>query len=75
MSLKLHLSVKNFFKNILKTVALRAKWSFSNLAAMIRLHLMPYINLFGFLESPERSLIRLFSKSPKTDYNQLSFVT
>ena len=38
-----------------------AKWSFSNLAAMVRLHLMTYIDLFGFLKSPEKALKKLFS--------------
>lgn len=32
------------------------KWSFANLAAMVRLHLMTYINLNAFLENPERAL-------------------
>ncbi len=52
-----------------------AKWSFSNLAAMVRLHLMTYIDLFKFLKSPEKSLLKLFSKSTMPDCNQLSFVT
>lgn len=55
--------------------AASAKWSFSNLAAMVRLHLMTYIDLLGFLKSPEKSLLKLFSKTLKQDYNQLSFVT
>jgi hypothetical protein len=33
-----------------------AKWSFANLAAMIRLHLMTYIDIRGFLRSPEKAL-------------------
>ena len=52
-----------------------AKWSFSNLAAMIRLHLMTYIDLFGFLKSPEKSLLKLFSKEKNLNNNQLSFIT
>jgi hypothetical protein len=55
--------------------AAAAKWSFSNLAAMVRLHLMTYIDLFGFLKSPEKSLINLFSTQIKQNYTQLSFVT
>jgi Transposase DDE domain/Domain of unknown function (DUF4372) len=51
------------------------KWSFSNLAAMVRLHLMTYIDLFGFLKSPEKSLLKLFSRPVKQLNNQLSFVT
>ncbi len=31
-------------------------WSFSNIASMIRLHLMTYIDLLKFLQNPEKSL-------------------
>lgn len=52
-----------------------AKWSFSNLAAMIRLHLMTYIDLSGFLKSPEKALISAFLKSKKLNSNQLMLIT
>jgi Transposase DDE domain/Domain of unknown function (DUF4372) len=52
-----------------------AKWSFSNLAAMVRLHLMTYIDLFSFLKSPEKALMSLFPVHNKIVQNQLSFVT
>lgn len=52
-----------------------AKWSFSNLAAMIRLHLMTYIDLGSFLKSPERALIQVFAKDSKYDYKQLLLIT
>ena len=55
--------------------AAAARWSFSNLAAMVRLHLMTYINIFNFLKSPEKSLLKLFLKPIKQNNNQLSFVT
>jgi Domain of unknown function (DUF4372)/Transposase DDE domain len=55
--------------------AAAARWSFSNLAAMVRLHLMTYINIFNFLKSPEKSLLKLFSKPVTQNYNQLSFIT
>jgi Domain of unknown function (DUF4372)/Transposase DDE domain len=55
--------------------AAAAKWSFSNLAAMVRLHLMTYIDIFSFLKSPEKSLLKLFNQPPKKHTNQLSFVT
>jgi hypothetical protein len=35
-------------------VQLKRKWAFSNLSSIIRLHLMSYINLFDFLNNPER---------------------
>jgi hypothetical protein len=52
-----------------------AKWSFSNLAAMIRLHLMTYIDLSGFLKSPEKALMKVFIKSKQYYYNQLLLIT
>ena len=33
---------------------LKRKWAFANLSAMIRLHLMSYINLFNFLNNPDK---------------------
>jgi hypothetical protein len=33
------------------------KWAFSNIVSIIRLHLFNYLNLYSFLENPERSLI------------------
>jgi hypothetical protein len=33
---------------------LKRKWAFSNLSSIIRLHLMSYINLYNFLNSPEK---------------------
>ena len=35
-------------------VQLKRKWAFSNLSSIIRLHLMSYINLFDFLNNPEK---------------------
>lgn len=34
------------------------KWSFSNIVSIVRLHLFNYLNLFSFLENPEKSIIR-----------------
>jgi len=51
------------------------KWSFSNLAAMIRLHLMTYIDLAGFLKSPEKALLKMFAKSKQYNHNQLLLIT
>lgn len=33
---------------------LKRRWSFSNLSSIIRLHLMSYLNLFDFLNAPEK---------------------
>lgn len=35
----------------------KRKWAFSNVVKLIRLHLFNYLNLFSFLEKPERTLI------------------
>lgn len=34
----------------------KRKWAFSNIASIIRLHLMTYINLIKFLQHPEKVL-------------------
>lgn len=52
-----------------------AKWSFSNLAAMIRLHLMTYIDLFGFLKSPEKALLKRNLTTKQLSIEQLLFET
>ena len=40
----------------------KTRCSFSNLAAIIRLHLMTYINLFQFLKHPEKTLLQKFNQ-------------
>jgi hypothetical protein len=40
---------------LIKSLAGR-KWSFSNLASLIRIHLMTYIDLLQFLNNPEKAL-------------------
>jgi hypothetical protein len=40
---------------IIRSIAAK-KWSFSNLASLIRIHLMTYIDLFSFLKNPEKAL-------------------
>jgi hypothetical protein len=52
-----------------------ARWSFSNLAAIVRLHLMTYIDLFSFLQSPEKALLNTFRKSKQHQYYQLLLIT
>lgn len=51
----------------------KRKWSFSNIAGMIRLHLMTYIHLLRFLENPEKALINY--RLPTMDYQQSLFPT
>ncbi len=42
----------------------KAKCSFSNLAALVRLHLMTYISLFHFLKHPEKALLNKIQQQP-----------
>lgn len=36
----------------------KRKWAFSNIVSIVRLHLFNYLNLFSFLENPEKAIIR-----------------
>ena len=35
----------------------KRKWSFSNIVSIVRLHLFNYMNLFSFLEDPDKAVI------------------
>lgn len=41
---------------------IKRKWAFSNVVSIVRLHLFNYLNLFSFLENPEKTKIE--SKPP-----------
>jgi hypothetical protein len=43
----------------------KVKWSYANLASMIKLHLMTYIRLFAFLKNPEKTLLH-YCRPPDT---------
>jgi hypothetical protein len=47
---------------IVKSLAAK-KWSFSNLASIIRIHLMTYINVFTFLKNPEKELALAYDQN------------
>lgn len=38
---------------------LKKKWSFSNLASMIRIHLMTYVRLYNFLNHPDKMILNV----------------
>lgn len=42
---------------------IKRKWSFSGLATMVRIMLMYYVNLFTFLEEPEKDWAKLISEA------------
>lgn len=41
---------------------IKRKWAFSNIVSVIRLHLFNYMNLFSFLENPEKCVIATSSE-------------
>lgn len=41
----------------------RKKWSYANIASMIRLHLMSYVSLFKFLNNPEKAFSNYSEKN------------
>lgn len=47
--------IADLLVKIVKSVAAK-KWSFSNLTSLIRIHLMTYIDLYGFLKNPVKAL-------------------
>ncbi|HEU5146325.1 MAG TPA: transposase, partial [Chryseosolibacter sp.] len=58
---------------LLKVIQMRTQkpWSFANLASMVGLHLMTYINLLSFLNKPEQTLLRTIPKFDKRMSPQL----
>jgi hypothetical protein len=47
----------------------KRKWAFSNIVAIVRLHLFNYLNLFSFLENPERSNIQTYRSTNQLKIN------
>jgi hypothetical protein len=54
---------------------LKRKWAFSNLSAIIRLHLMSYIDLLGFLNDPDKLLAATPSNQLKLGGLEIGFKT
>ena len=50
----------------------RKRWSYANLTSMIRLHLMSYINLFKFLNDPDKAI---FGHQLQSNLYQLALYT
>lgn len=43
---------------------IKRKWAYSNMVSVVRFHLMTYINLFKFLENPDKKWAELTTKPP-----------
>ena len=65
--------IANLLVTLLKN-KIKRKWAFSNLVALIRMHLMDYINIYKFLENPEKSWQEVNEKR-KNKYENSLFPT
>lgn len=65
--------IANLLITLLKN-RLKRKWAFSNLVSLIRMHLMDYINIYKFLENPEKSWNEV-NQNRKNDYENSLFPT
>jgi hypothetical protein len=65
--------IANLLVTLIKN-RVKRKWAFSNLVSLIRMHLMNYINIYKFLEDPEKSWKNLLKKR-KNEYKYSLFPT
>ena len=65
--------IANLLVTLLKN-RIKRKWAFSNLISLIRMHLMDYINIYKFLEEPEKSWIEV-NKKRQNEYQNSLFPT
>ena len=65
--------IANLLVTLIKN-RVKRKWAFSNLVSLIRMHLMDYINIYKFLENPEKSWIDA-NKIRKKEYENSLFPT
>jgi hypothetical protein len=65
--------IANLLVTLIKN-RIKRKWAFSNLVSLIRMHLMNYINIYKFLEDPEKSWKNLLKKR-KNEYKYSLFPT
>jgi hypothetical protein len=49
--------ITDLLVKIIQNKIKRKNWSYANLSSMIRLHLMSYVNIFKFLNDPDKALI------------------
>ena len=65
--------IANLLVTLLKN-KIKRKWAFSNLVSLLRMHLMNYINIYRFLEEPEKSWTEVI-KNQKNKYENSLFPT
>ena len=62
--------IANLLVTLLKK-GIKRKKAFSNMVSLIRMHLMDYINIFSFLENPEKSWEDIIKNRKKKYQNSL----
>jgi hypothetical protein len=62
--------IANLLTSVIKS-RLKRNWSFSNMASIIRQHLMNYIDIYKFLNDPEKAWISIVEKKKKEYQNSL----
>lgn len=63
--------IANLLISVIKS-KLKRNWSFSNMTSIIRLHLMNYINIYKFLNDPEKAWTSIVEKK-KIEYQNSLF--
>ena len=63
--------IANLLISVIKS-RLKRNWSFSNMASIIRQHLMNYIDIYKFLNDPEKAWISIVEKKKAEYQNSLS---
>ena len=62
--------IANLLISVVKS-RLKRNWSFSNMTSIIRQHLMNYINIYSFLNDPEKAWLRIIAKEKAKYENSL----
>jgi len=62
--------IANLLISVVKS-RLERNWSFSNMTSIIRQHLMNYINIYKFLNDPERAWLSIIEKKKEEYQNSL----
>jgi hypothetical protein len=62
--------IANLLISVVKS-RLKRNWSFSNMTSIIRQHLMNYINIYSFLNNPEKAWLRIIAKEKAKYENSL----
>lgn len=57
--------ITDLLVKIVKDKIKKKRWSYANLSSMIRLHLMSYIDLFKFLNNPDKALTDYHDNAPE----------